>query len=151
MAALQGKVSIPMIPLPTNKSCLTSGNFSRPASLTVCRLEVPTNRWLRVLGYGFLDDQPNTAQPVQVQIGRISGDGATPSALTILPNDEVSGTDVEPVAPSKEAEPPHPTPSIHEAELAPGPLGCRRIWRGDRRGHGGRPAQERGGYRGSWE
>jgi hypothetical protein len=32
--------------------------------------------------------------------------------------------DVDPAAPSDEAEPPHPTPSIHEAELAPGPSGA---------------------------
>jgi hypothetical protein len=39
-------------------------------------------------------------------------------------SDDVSGTDVDPAAPSDEAEPPHPAPSIHEAEVAPGPSGA---------------------------
>ena len=60
MAALQGQVSIPQTALPAG------------SSLTVCRLKAPTNQRVRVLGYGFFfDGTSNTAQPVQVQIGRI--------------------------------------------------------------------------------
>jgi hypothetical protein len=77
MAALQGQVSIPQTALPAG------------SSLTVCRLKAPTNQRVRVLGYGFFfDSTSNTAQPVQVQIGRIGADVASPSALTMLPNEE---------------------------------------------------------------
>jgi hypothetical protein len=77
MAALQGQVSIPQTALPAG------------STLTVCRLKAPTNQRAKVLGYGFFfDGTSNTAQPVQVQIGRISADVASPSLLTILPNEE---------------------------------------------------------------
>jgi hypothetical protein len=77
MAALSGQVSIPSTALPAG------------SSLTACRLKAPANQRVRVLGYGFFfDGTSNSAQPVQIQIGRISADGTSPSSLTIIPNDE---------------------------------------------------------------
>jgi hypothetical protein len=77
MAALQGQVSIPQTALPAG------------STLTVCRLKAPANQRVKVLGYGvYFDGTSNSAQPVQVQLGRISADIASPSALTILPNGE---------------------------------------------------------------
>jgi hypothetical protein len=77
MAALQGQISIPQTALPAG------------SSLTVCRLKAPTNQRVRILGYGFFfDGTLNSAQPVQVQIGRIGADMTAPSTLTISPNEE---------------------------------------------------------------
>lgn len=77
MAAFQGQVSIPSVALPI-------GN-----ALTVCRLKAAANQRVRVLGYGFfLDGTSNSAQPVQLQFGRMSVDVTSPAALTILPNEE---------------------------------------------------------------
>ncbi len=77
MAALQGQVSIPQTALPAG------------SSLTVCRVKAPSNQRVKILGYGvFFDGISNSAQPVQIQIGRISADVASPAALTILPNEE---------------------------------------------------------------
>lgn len=76
MAALQGQVSIPMTALPAG------------SSLTVCRLKAPANQRVKVLGYGFFfDGTSNSAQPVQIQLGRISADITSPTSLTILPDE----------------------------------------------------------------
>ena len=69
MAALQGQVSLGM-------TALVAGTPQ-----TVCRVKAPTNQRVRVLGYGFFfDGTSNSAQPVQVQIGRISADGTFTAA-----------------------------------------------------------------------
>jgi hypothetical protein len=76
MAALQGQVSLGMTALVA----------STPK--TVIRVKAPTNQRAKILGYGFFfDGTSNSAQPVQIQIGRISADG-TFTATTPLPNEE---------------------------------------------------------------
>jgi hypothetical protein len=76
MAALQGQVSLGM-------TALTAGTPK-----TVFRVKAPTNQRAKILGYGFFfDGTSNSAQPVQIQIGRISADG-TFTAATPLPNEE---------------------------------------------------------------
>jgi hypothetical protein len=52
--------------------------------LTVCRFLAPPNRRVLIRGYGFyFDGTSNSAQPVQIRIGRISTDGTY--AATGLP------------------------------------------------------------------
>jgi hypothetical protein len=75
MAALQGQASLGMTPLVAS------------TAKSVIRLKAPTNQRVKVLGYGFyFDGTSNSAQPVQIQIGRISADG-TFTAETPLPNE----------------------------------------------------------------
>jgi hypothetical protein len=76
MAALQGQVSLGLTPLVAS------------TAKTVIRVKAPTNQRAKVLGYGFyFDGTSNSAQPVQIQIGRISADG-TFTAATPMPNEE---------------------------------------------------------------
>jgi hypothetical protein len=76
MAALQGQVSLGLTPLSAN------------TAKTVIRVKAAANQRAKILGYGFyFDGTSNAAQPVQIQIGRISADG-TLTAGTILPNEE---------------------------------------------------------------
>jgi hypothetical protein len=76
MAALQGQVSLGLTPLSAN------------TAKTIIRVKAPTNQRAKILGYGFFfDGTSNSAQPVQIQIGRISTDG-TFTAGTIMPNEE---------------------------------------------------------------
>jgi hypothetical protein len=76
MAALQGQVGFGLTALVAS------------TAKTVVRLKAPTNQRAKVLGYGFyFDGTSNSAQPVQIQIGRISADG-TFTAATPLPNEE---------------------------------------------------------------
>ena len=76
MAALQGQVSLGLTALTAN------------AAKTVIRVKAPTNQRAKILGYGFFfDGTSNSAQPVQIQIGRISADGTFTTA-TVLPNEE---------------------------------------------------------------
>lgn len=76
MAALQGQVSL-------GSTALSAG-----VAKTAIRVKAATNQRAKVLGYGFyFDGTSNSAQPVQIQIGRISADG-TFTAATILPNEE---------------------------------------------------------------
>jgi hypothetical protein len=76
MAALQGQVS------------LASTSLVGSTAKTVIRVKAPTNQRAKILGYGFyFDGTSNSAQPVQIQIGRISADG-TLSTATILPNED---------------------------------------------------------------
>jgi hypothetical protein len=75
MAALQGQASLGMTPLVAS------------TAKSVIRLKASTNQRVKVLGYGFyFDGTSNSAQPVQIQIGRISADG-TFTAETPLPNE----------------------------------------------------------------
>jgi hypothetical protein len=77
MAALQGHVSLP-------STALTAATAK-----TIFRVKAATNQRARILGYGFFfDGTLNSAQPVQVRIGRITADGAAPTALTINPNED---------------------------------------------------------------
>ena len=77
MAALQGQANIPST---------TSGT----TSLTIARVKAATNQRAKVLGYGFyFDGTSNSAQPVQIRIGRIpTTDITSPAALTITPNED---------------------------------------------------------------
>ncbi len=76
MAALQGQVSLGSTPLVAS------------TAKTVVRVKAPTNQRAKILGYGFyFDGTSNSAQPVQIQVGRISADG-TFTAATPLPNEE---------------------------------------------------------------
>ena len=69
MAALQGQVSLGLTPLTAS------------TAKTVIRVKAPTNQRAKVLGYGFFfDGTSNSAQPVQIQIGRISADGTFTTA-----------------------------------------------------------------------
>jgi hypothetical protein len=76
MAALQGSANIP-------------STASGTTSLTIARLKAATNQRAKVLGYGFyFDGTSNSAQPVQIRIGRIpTTDITAPSSLTITPNE----------------------------------------------------------------
>jgi hypothetical protein len=77
LAALQGQANIP-------------STASGTTSLTIARLKAATNQRAKVLGYGFyFDGTSNSAQPVQIRIGRIpTTDITSPSALTITPNED---------------------------------------------------------------
>ena len=76
MAALQGQVSLGSTPLVAS------------TAKSVIRVKAPSNQRAKILGYGFFfDGTSNSAQPVQIQIGRISADGTFTTA-TVLPNEE---------------------------------------------------------------
>ena len=76
MAALQGQVA------------LGSTGLSAATAKTVIRVKVATNQRAKILGYSFyFDGTSNSAQPVEIKIGRISLDG-TLTGATILPNEE---------------------------------------------------------------
>lgn len=79
MAALQGQVqfgagaSVPLV---------------ATTAKTVVQLTAAANQRVKVLGYGFyFDGTSNSAQPVQIQMGRISASGTLTSA-TPLPNEQ---------------------------------------------------------------
>jgi len=74
MAALQGYLDIPMTPLVA------------ATPKTVARLKTAPNQRVKILSYGFyFDGTQNSAQPVQITLGRITADGTWGSAPLPLP------------------------------------------------------------------
>lgn len=80
MAALQGHAqfgSANAVPLVAN------------TPRTVARVKAATNQRVKILGYGiYFDGTSNSGTPVQVQLGRISADGTSPTAITVMPGEQ---------------------------------------------------------------